>query len=140
MGETDFPWTTVPSSSDNTDSACGVMDLSKRPREYERIVFREESCNRVYLRYVDDLRKVHVGEDGRECFSKHRFSGARRSLHEDIMSSGGCNDEGSFGVLLSDDVLESRRFRAGFIFFYVDFRVDWCVRRKGCISGKYGDK
>lgn len=127
MGETDFTRTTLASSSDDAYTARGMMHLAEWSREYERMVFPEESGDRIYLRHIHDFREIHIRKYRRKGFGKHGFSRAWRSFHEDIVSARGRYRQGSFGMFLSDDMLESCDFHARFIFLDEDLGVDRCV-------------
>lgn len=108
VSEADLSGPRIPSSSDDTDRARRMVHLAKWTRENERMILGEESRNRVDFGGLHDFREIHIRQDSGERFREHRFPGSRRSLHEDIVSSGRCDHEGSLGMLLSDDVFESR--------------------------------
>lgn len=108
VSEADLSGSRIASPSDDTDRTCCVMHLAKRTREYKRVIFGEESCNRVDLGRLDDFGEIHIREDSGERFREHGFPGSGRSFHEDIVPSGSRYHEGSLGVFLSDDMFESR--------------------------------
>ncbi len=112
------------------------MHLTEWASKNEWIIFGQKSGNRVDLGRLDDFGEIHIREDCGERFREHRLPGSRRSLHEDIVSSGSRDHESPLGVLLSDDVLESRFGRLLSISFDVFFRVDRSIRWERIGSGE----
>gem|GEM_PF-5233003 len=105
--ETDLSGTRVSSSSDDTDTARRMMHFAEWTGENEWMFFRQESGNRVNLGRLDDFGEIHIREDRGERFREHRLPGSRRSLHEDIVSSGSGDHESPFSMFLPDDMFES---------------------------------
>ncbi len=124
VSEANLARTTLASSAYYTHSTCRMVHFAKWPREYERMVFREESGDRIYLRYIDDFREIHIREYSGKGFRKHGFSGAWRSFHEDIVPTCSRYRQSPFGMLLSDYMLESCCLYARFILLYEDLWID----------------
>lgn len=113
----------IPSSSDDTDRTRRVVHFAKWSCENERMILGKESCNRVDFGGLHDFGEIHIRQDSGECFREHSFPRSGRSFHEDIVSSGRRNHEGSLGMFLPDDMLESRFGRLLSVAFNVFLRI-----------------
>lgn len=134
--ETDLSRSRIPSSSDDTNRTRRMMHLTEWASKNEWIIFGQKSGNRVNLGRLDDFGEIHIREDCGERFREHGLPRSRRSLHEDIVSSGSGDHKSPLGVLLSDDVLESRFSRLLSISFDVFFWVDRNIRWERIRSGE----
>ncbi len=106
MRERYLSWTSI---SPTTDDGCltrGVVYDTKWSLGNHRDVSREESCDGVYFREFYLFLRLHSWEDTGECLREHGLTTAGRSLHDDIMSSGCCDDESAFRLFLSMDTRE----------------------------------
>ena len=109
MGEWYFSWFGVTTSSDDRCFTCCMVDDTKWSLCYEWHLLREESCNGVYSRKLYLFFTLHRWEYPCESLCEHSLSWPWWSLHEDIVSSCGCDQECSFCLFLAMDTREIDR-------------------------------
>lgn len=78
------------------------MDGSEWSVLYKWVVLGEESCDGIYLGYLNLFFELHIWEYTRKCLSKHRLTASWRSLKEDIVPTSSSYEEGSLSMFLPD--------------------------------------
>ena len=101
MRERYLAWTSVSSSAYDRGFTRGMVYHPKRSLSDHRNISCEESRHRVDLRELDLLLRLHSREYPCECLREHSLSTSWWSLHDDIVSACGSDDEGSLRLLLS---------------------------------------
>lgn len=121
MCEWYLSWSCISSSSDDRCFTRCMVDDTKWSLSDHGDIFREESCDRIYLRELDLLFCFHSREYPSKCFCEHSLPTSRRSLHEDVMSSCCRDDERSFCLFLTMDRREIDRHRRSGKGRYIEF-------------------
>ena len=65
-----------------------------------------KAADRPQLGGLQRLLAGQVGQDGGQAFGQHTLACAGRAYHEDVMSAGGGDLQGAFGLLLALHVSE----------------------------------
>ena len=73
--------------------------------------FIQQTGYGMYFGGFDHFRKGHIGQNGRESFGKHTFSGAGTADKQQIMSPAGGNFQCPFGGRLSLDIGKINRIK-----------------------------
>ena len=80
------------------------MRTAERPLGNERCVTAQFSCHGMHLSCLQALGQGKRRQDTGQAFGHHRLSTARRTDHNEIVSSGGSHLKGAFHILLSFDI------------------------------------
>ena len=108
MGERDFARPRVQAAADQRRHAGGVMRCAERPPVGERAAFDlagDRGDHRDFEQFGRRQRRQDRGQPRRQ----HRFAGAGRSDHEQIVAAGRGDFERALGAFLALDVGEVER-------------------------------
>ena len=98
------------SSSDQCLLRNGVMGCHKGPLSDERSTFRKLSRNAVNGGYFQTFFVCQLRQNSGKASCHHRFAGARRSDHQNVMKSRCCNLQGPLYSVLSADIRQIHSF------------------------------
>ena len=105
--EADFARVWKCAAAEQTDIADGVMRRAERPRRDERFFAIEQPGDAVNLGRLDRFLQRHRRDDGGDAFGKHRFAGAGRTDHQDVVTASHRDFDGAFDVSLAFYVAKS---------------------------------
>lgn len=106
VGKGDFAGFGGFSSSNNCGVAGGVVGGSKRASPDEAVGIPRFASRRIDAGDFDGFFKGEGGKNGGETTGEHGFAGTRWTSHEDVMTTGGGDFEGSDGLRLTFHIAE----------------------------------
>ena len=96
----DFTWGGVRAATDHRHLRDGVVRTAERSLGDERSAPWQLARHRVYLGRLQAFAQGQRREDGRQTLGHHRLAAAWRAHHDDIVSAGGGDFEGTLDTLL----------------------------------------
>ena len=129
MGERNFAGPCVNAAADQSRHARGMMRRAERPPIGERAAF-DLAGDRGDHRHFEQFGRRQRRQDRGQTRSEHRFAGARRSDHEQIVAASCCHFERALGALLAFDVGKIERGP-------VTSRIFGCGRDSTCVPLKW---
>lgn len=104
VGDADFAGGGIGAAAEQAGIGDGVMRRTKGARGDEG-VFRveQEAANAVDLGGLNGFIEGHRRDDGGDALGQHRFAGAGRADHEEVVAAGDGDFDGAFGTGLTLD-------------------------------------
>ena len=106
MGQAHLAWIWNSATTEQSNVADGVVRRSKRARRHERLLGREQASDTMDFCRLNCFLDRHRRDDGRDTLGQHRFTGTRRTNHQNVMAAGDRDFDGTLNVTLSFDIAE----------------------------------